>query len=192
MKSSHGCNCQCNRHIHVPFCLLQHDYHADNCGKKNGNAQLYQSAANWSWQNNLELGLWKTETYECFTQKITVVRTVPVEVADFIRKYGKSSSDIEKSPRLLTHFDFEITTYVRRLSQFPFGRAWSWNPLMPPKPPEIRRKMDTGYLIGRGDTFTFCVSCCTEKIDWPKGRTRTLQEEADVQVSLCEFHHFVI
>jgi hypothetical protein len=80
-----------------------------------------------------------------------------------------------KDLRPLLHFDFEIETQIREL-------GWGWNFFKrSSKPAELRAQTDSGQQLPM-DKISFCVTCCAEKINWPRYQTRNLQAEAEEEV----------
>ena len=116
------------------------------------------------------------------TRHVTITRIISVDEARRLsirvdKDALPSKSPAEMEARLLTHFDFEIVTHIRSLQSSSFS-PFKWG-----QPPEIRRKGNPGSYIGC-DKVACCISCCTEKIDWPVEATRILQGEADKEVSI--------
>ncbi|EFX04701.1 hypothetical protein CMQ_1629 [Grosmannia clavigera kw1407] len=147
------CHCRPSRHSGCPLKYRHQRRH-----------QYYNRAAHWFWQTEASLRLWTPEIYSSFRCPITVMREVPVAVADRVRRI--------EDLRPLLHFDFEVDTRLRVLG---CGLNFFKNAV---KPAELRAQTDTGQQLP-GDHVRFCITCCAENISWPQHPTRNLQAEAE-------------
>ena len=124
--------------------------------------------------------MWAPETYESFSEYITVTRTIPVHV---IQK-DLDDRNQKKLHRFL-HFDFVVTSRLREL-------GWTWKDYMrrSSKPAEIRAKGDYGYPLAT-DRVAFCLCCCVKDVHgFPHRPTRALQLEAEKEVNKARQNYF--
>jgi len=135
----------------------------------------YDHSAHWSGQTEAQLHLWTPEIYENINYPLTITREVDAEIIDEVLSRGPMCglSDL----RRYLHFDFDVEVGLREI------RSGFWSLFKSSsKPAEIRAKSDWGKPL-RPDKSKFCVSCCIDRIHWPRYETRDLQVEAEEQVS---------
>lgn len=111
-----------------------------------GTHDKYDSSIHWSWQINLNTGLWTPEVYEVMSWPITITRIIPCNSIEALH----DSHERQKRQKRLCHFDFEVEVWVRELGHCLNPLKWST------KPPELRRKRDTG-LVQPPDITPFCL-----------------------------------
>lgn len=127
----------------------------------------YDKAAHWSWQARADIELWGPENYESMSRRITITRIVCTDEIDDCRDSDRI--------RPFLHFDFILESQLRELDH-------GWNGVKNlfrflPKPPEVRRKADSGLPL-RPDKVSFCMSPCSEMVYWPPTKTRDYEAEA--------------
>ncbi|KAK3317539.1 hypothetical protein B0T19DRAFT_293470 [Cercophora scortea] len=145
------------------------------CRARHSRTHAYNRAAHWSGQTEAQLHLWTPEIYESITCPTTIIREVDAEEIDRILS-RKPSYGIYELRRYL-HFDFDVEVRLREIGWGFWGLFKSGS-----QPPEIRARNDSGRPLPP-DKAKFCVTCCTERINWPQYETRDLQREAEEQVS---------
>lgn len=163
VSSSHAENCACRR--------------SRRCRRRTSRHNPYDHAAHWTGQTEAQLHLWTPEIYENLNSPLTITREVNAEEIDEILAGKKWSSSYGRHVlRKYLHFDFDVEVRLREI-------GWGfWNLFKSSsKPPEIRAKNDHGKPLPP-DKIHFCVTCCTERVNWPQFETRDLQTEAEEQV----------
>lgn len=95
----------------------------------------------------------------------------------------KEAKEAKEHLRKYLHFDFLLESRLKELDHGWNGfknsfRKW-------PKPPEMRRKADTGMPL-KADRASFCISPCYKMVEWPPGKTRDTLKEADKIVSSAQ------
>ncbi|KAK3385942.1 hypothetical protein B0H63DRAFT_189659 [Podospora didyma] len=135
----------------------------------------YNRAAHWSGQTEAQLHLWTPEIYESLNCPLTVTREVDGAVIDDILNHEPSYGSSEL--RRYLHFDFDVEVRLREIGRGFWGMFKSSS-----KPPEIRARNDSGKPLPP-DRSQLCVTCCAERISWPRHETRDLQSEAEEQIA---------
>ncbi|KAK3314036.1 hypothetical protein B0H66DRAFT_630363 [Apodospora peruviana] len=155
-KSKHSRLCHCDRILNQHSCRLQ-----------DTGIVRYDKAAHWSWQARADIQLWGPENYESMRRWVNVTRIVLVDDVDEC----KHTEHI----RPFLHFDFVLETRLRELDH---GINWLKTAFrLVPKPPEVRRKADSGLPL-HTDRVYFCMSPCAEMVYWPPTKTRNYANDA--------------
>ncbi|KAK4207544.1 hypothetical protein QBC37DRAFT_355104 [Rhypophila decipiens] len=163
VSSSHAHDCTCRRFRRCRRRLSRHN--------------SYDCAAHWTGQTEAQLHLWTPEIYENLNSPLTVTREVSADEIDDILNGNGASSYGRHVLRKYLHFDFDVEVRLREI-----GRGFLNLFKSSSKPPEIRAKSEHGKPLPT-DKFQFCVTCCTERINWPQFETRDLQTEAEEQTA---------
>ncbi|KAK0624179.1 hypothetical protein B0T14DRAFT_602581 [Immersiella caudata] len=161
VSSDHAGRCGCRR-IKPWRCRHRHSHHHE-----------YDRSAHWSGQTEAQLHLWSPEIYHTIDYPLTIAREVDAEEIDAILNQGPSCGLSEL--RRYLHFDFDVEVRLREIG-WGFWRLFKSSS----KPAEIRAKNDWGKPLPP-DKSKFCVSCCIDRIHWPRFETRDLQVEAEKQ-----------
>ncbi|KAK4450571.1 hypothetical protein QBC34DRAFT_76480 [Podospora aff. communis PSN243] len=161
VESDHAGGCGCHRI--KPW----------RCRHRLSRQHRYDHSAHWSGQTEAQLHLWTPEIYQNINYPLTVAREVDAEEIDSILSRGPmwGLSDL----RRYLHFDFDVEVRLREIG-WGFWRLFKSSS----KPAEIRAKNDWGKPLPP-DKSKFCVSCCIDRIHWPRFETRDLQVEAEKQ-----------
>lgn len=145
------------------------------CRQRRSRYSPYDRTAHWSGQTQAQLHLWTPEIYENINHPLTIAREVDAESIDELMLQKDSPHALRELRRYL-HFDFDVEIRLREIGWSFWGMFKSSS-----KPPELRAKNDSGKPLPV-DRSKFCVSCCLERVNWPRYETRDLQGEAEEQV----------
>ena len=162
VSSTHAEKCSCRRFR--------------RCRRRISRHNPYDRAAHWTGQTEAQLHLWTPEIYENLNCPLTITREVDAdEIDDILNKKGSPSFGRHVLRKYL-HFDIDVEVRLREIGWGFWGMFKSSS-----DPPEIRARNDSGKPLPP-DRSTFCVTCCTERVNWPQFETRDLQTEAEEQV----------
>ncbi|KAK5662641.1 hypothetical protein OQA88_8556 [Cercophora sp. LCS_1] len=149
------------------------------CRQRRSRHQPYNRAAHWTGQTEAQLHLWTPEIYDNINYPLTITREVDADIIDNLLNQDTSYS-VQELRRYL-HFDFDVEVRLREIGWGFWGLFKSSS-----QPPEIRARNDSGKPLPP-DRSKFCVSCCLERINWPRYETRDLQVEAEEQTARFGF-----